>query len=225
MTLFRESSQPKKFYSVVMPTRAGSILILRAQTLFKPRHEQSVREGNTKRPLEQAINKQPSEKSDRERHRPFLFTRQFKIKKHRYRDRVGKPKQPDRDEEANRPDDYRNGSTSSYFRWNISCSFPCRARTFGFLLAQEILNQLAKGQYERGASDNPRKKAGAKAKMSALEKRQGRYDRNSGRKQYFRIEVLALVMKSPGSRQGFLCRVWLLFLFAFIFEDWIDNPE
>src|SRR5215468_10759556 len=75
-----------------------------------------------------------------ERNRPFLFTRQFKIKKHRYRDRVGKPKQPDRNEEANRPDDYRNGSTSSYFRWNISCCLPCRPRPFGFLLTQEILN-------------------------------------------------------------------------------------
>src|SRR5262245_34316644 len=205
-----------------MPTRGEGILILRAQTLFKPRHEQSVREGNTERPLEQAINKQPSEKSDRERHRPFLFTRQFKIKKHRYRDRVGKPKQPDRDEEANRPDDYRNGSTSSYFRWNISCCLPCRARPFGFLLAQKILNQLAKSQYERGNSDNPRKKAGAKAKMSALEKRQRQYDCNSARKQYFSVEAFALVMKGLGNRQGFLCRIRLLFLFAFIFEDWID---
>src|SRR5262245_19476985 len=123
-----------------MPTRGEGGFILRAQTLFKPCHEQSVREGNTQRPLEQAINKQPSEKSDRQRHRPFLFTRQFKIKKHRYRDRVGKPKQPNREEEANRPEDYRNGSTSSYFRRNISCSLPCRTRPFGFLLAQEIRN-------------------------------------------------------------------------------------
>src|SRR5262249_18100170 len=123
-----------------MPMRGEGVLILRAQTLFKPRHEQSVREGNTQRPLEQAINKQPSEKSARDPKRPFLSPRQFKIKQHRYRDRVGKPKQPDRDEEANRPDDYRYGSTSSYFRWNISCSLPCRARPFGFLLAQEILN-------------------------------------------------------------------------------------
>src|SRR4029434_1328487 len=117
-----------------------SVFIPRARTLFKPHHEEPVREGNTQRPLEQAIDKQPSEKSDRERHRPFLFTRQLKMKEHRRRDRVGKTKQPDRKEEADRPNDNRYGPTSSYFRRNISCNLPCRARPFGFFPAQKILN-------------------------------------------------------------------------------------